>query len=156
MSLVTPILWFALVLTALVSVACGTILSSEPTPTPTPYDVNRIYGYLYDLKESNIAELREMEHRWQVRFRGTVHRIEERQIRFNVDLPKTSPHEQYVECNFRSNSDMVSMREGDDVTVHGRLVRALRDRFWGIAGEHGAVVFEDCRLVEIHGRRNAN
>ena len=152
----TPIHCFAVVLAALASVACDAILNAEPTPTPTPYDVNRIYGYLYDLKESNIAELRDMEHRWQVRFRGTVHRIDERKIRFNVDLPEASGHEQYVECNFRSNSDMVSMREGDDVTVQGRLVRALRDRFLNIGGEHGAIVFEDCRLVESHGRRSAN
>ena len=152
----TPIHCFAVFLATLASVACGAILNAEPTPTPTPYDVNRIYGYLYDLKESNIAELRDMEHRWQVRFRGTVHRIDERKIRFNVDLPEASWHEQYVECNFRSNSDMVSMREGDDVTVQGELVRALRDRFLNIGGEHGAIVFEDCRLVEIHGRRSAN
>ena len=45
---------------------------------------------------------------------------------------------------------------GDDVTVQGRLVRALRDRFLGMGGEHGAIVFEDSRLVEFHGRRHAN
>ena len=112
MSQVTPIRWFAAVLTALTSVACGAIFNAEPTPTPTPVDVNRVYSYLYDLKESNIAELRDMEHRWQVRFRGTVHRIDERKIRFNVDLQKAARHERYVECNFRSNSDMVSTREG--------------------------------------------
>ena len=112
MSQVTPIRWFAAVLTALTSVACGAIFNAEPTPTPTPVDVNRVYSYLYDLKESNIAELRDMEHRWQVRFRGTVHRIDERKIRFNVDLQKAARHERYVECNFRSNSDLVSTREG--------------------------------------------
>ena len=154
MSQVKPFRWFVVVLATVVSVACGATLNAEPTPTP--YDVNQVYGYLYDLKESNISELRDMEHRWQVRFKGTVNRIDEKKIRFKVDLQKAARHEPYVECNFRSNSDMISMRKGDDVTVKGRLVRALRDRFLGIGGEHGAVVFEDCRLMEIHGGTNAN
>ena len=146
---------FAIGLASLTSVACGDISNAEPTLTPTPVDVNRLYSYLDNLNESNIAELRDMEHRLQVGFKGTVHRINEKQIRFYVDPPRVLADDRYVECNFRSNSDLVSMRERDDVTVQGTLVRALRGRFWGI-GENGAVVFEDCTVVDIKSTRRSN
>ena len=140
-----------LVVAALITVACGVIPGAEPTPTPTPYDVNRLYGSLENLKEDNIASLREMEHKLQVRFRGTIDRIEERTIRFYVERPKVLAEDKYVECNFRSNADMVSLHKGADVTMQARLVRAFRGRFF-LIGERGAVVFEDCELVEIHQR----
>lgn len=147
--------WLAIGLVCLTSTACGAILDAEPTPTPRPVEVNRLYGYLDDLKESNIAELREMERRWQVRFKGTVHRIEERKIRFFVEPPRVLADDRYIECNFHSNADLVSMREMDDVTVQGTLARALRGRFLGL-GENGAVVFEECTVVDIHSTRSSN
>ena len=140
-----------LVVAALIPVACGVIPGVEPTPTPTTYDVNRLYVSLENLKESNIASLREMERKLQVRFRGTIDRIEERKIRFYVERPKVLAEDKYVECNFRSNADMVSLYKGADVTVQARLVRALRGRIFGF-GERRAVVFDDCELVEIHQR----
>ena len=155
MSDLIPIRWFAAVLVALASLACGATFNAEPTPTPTPYDVNRVYGYLHDLKESNIAELKEMEDRWRPTFKGTVHRVDERKIRFYIEPPRILADDRYVECNFPSNTDLVSMRERDSVTVEGMLVRALRGRLWGI-GEHGAVVFEDCTVVDIHSSRSPN
>ena len=141
----------ALAVAALMPVGCGAIPSAKPTPTPTPYDVIRVYGYFEDLKEYNVARLREMEHEFQVRFRGTIDRIEEKQIRFYVEPPRVLADDKYVECNFRSNSDMVSLYRGADVTVQARLVRALRGRLFGI-GEGSAIVFEECELVEIHVR----
>lgn len=155
MSQITPIRWFAVILAVMASVACGARLNAEPTPTATPYDVTQIYRYLNDLKESNIAELREMEHRWRPTVEGTVHRIDERKIRFYIEPPRVLAEDRYVECNFPSNTYLVSMRERDYVTVEGMLVRALRGRLWGI-GEHGAVVFEDCTVVEIHRSRSSN
>ena len=155
MSQITPFRWFAVILVAMAFVACDARLNAEPTPTPTPYDVTQIYRYLNDLKESNIAELREMEHNWRPTFRGTVHRIEERKMRFYIEPPRVLAEDRYVECNFPSNRYLVSMRAGDYVTVEGMLVRALRGRLWGI-GEHGAVVFEGCTVVDIHGSRRSN
>ena len=140
-----------LVVAALIPVACGVTPGAEPTPTPTPYDVNRLYEALENLKESNIARLREIEHDTQGRFRGTIDRIEEREIRFYVERPRALAEDKYVECNFRSNADMVSLYRRADVTVQGRLVRALRGRFF-VFGERRAVVFEDCELVDIHQR----
>lgn len=127
------------------SLACGSVWNAEPTPTPTPVEVNRMYGYLEDLNTSNVAELRESEGKW-FRFRGRVDIIEEKMVRFYVEPPRTLADDSYVECNFGSNADLISLRIGDDVTVRGKLVRAFRGRLFGI-GELRALVFEDCELV---------
>ena len=139
----------AIILAALIPVSCAVNSGAEPTPTPTPYDVNRLYGYFENLKENNVAILREMEHDLRVSFRGTIDRVEEREIRFYVEPPKVLAEDKYVECNFRSNADRVSLYKEADVTVQARLVRALRGRIF-VIGERGGVVFEDCELVEIH------
>ena len=151
MSTVKSICLAASVLAALIFAACDAIPGAEPTPTLTPHDVDRVYGYLEDLNENNVARLREMEHKWQVRFKGTIDGVEERQIRFYVEPPRVLADDKYVECNFRSNADMVSLYKGADVTVQARLVRALRGRLF-VIGERGAVVFEDCEVVEVHVR----
>lgn len=155
MSPVSIIRWLVIFLATLTPVACNAVSGAEPTPTTTPVEVNRLYNYIVGLKEDNVAALRELEHSWQVRIRGRVVWIQEKKIRFYVEPPRSFAYDKYVECNFRSNADMDSLRKGDNVTVRGRLVRALRGRIMGI-GEHGAVVFEDCQLVEIHSSRSAN
>ena len=155
MSPVSIIRWLVFFLATMTPVACNAVSGAEPTPTPTPVEVNRLYNYLVGLKEDNVAALRELEDSRQVRIRGRVDWIQEKKIRFYVEPPRYLAYDKYVECNFRSNAGMASLRKGDNVTVLGRLVRALRGRILGI-GEHGAVIFEDCLLVEIHGSRSAN
>ena len=155
MSPVSITRWLVLFLATMTLAACNAVSGAEPTPTPTPVEVNRLYNYLVGLKEDNVAALRELEHSWQVRVRGRVDWTQEKKIRFYVEPPRSLAYDKYVECNFRSNADMVSLRKGDNVTVQGKLVRALRGRLLGI-GEHRAVIFEDCLLVEIHSSRSAN
>ena len=139
---------FSVVLVFTASLACDSIWNAEPTPTPTPVLVNQMYEYLEDLNTSNVAELREKEGTW-FRFRGRVDTIEEKMIRFYVEPPRALADDSYVECNFGSNANLISLRTGVDVTVRGKLVRAFRGRLFGI-GELKALVFEDCKLVEIH------
>ena len=141
--------WFVIVIAALMPVACDAVSGAEPTPTPTPWEVTSLYSYLEDENKNNVARLRDMEDKWQVRFRGTVGWLQEKKIRFYVEPPKPLATDKYIECNFRSNADMVALNRGDDVTVRGKLVRAFRGRLFGF-GEYGAVVFEDCQLIEIH------
>ena len=131
---------------AIITTACQS--ATNLTPTPTPPSVVEVYRTFEAESNSNVARLMTREeNREHFRFRGSITRIGDKEIRFYVEPPMTFAEDLYVECNFESNQQIASLNLGDEVSVRGELARAFRGRLFGI-GETRAVIFEECKIED--------
>ena len=118
-----------------------------PGPTPTAIPVEHLYS---SLKEESNANRARLSHREDVgewfRFRGRITKIEDKKIQFHIQ--RNLFFDQYVECNFKSNTRIISVNISDDVALWGSLERAFRTYIFNIKGN--TVILKDCLLSQIY------
>ena len=117
-------------------------------PTPTAIPIEQLYWDLKGDSNANPARLRHKEDvgEW-FRFRGRITKIEDKKIQFHIQQSQ-SFFDQYVECNFKSNTRIISVNISDDVALWGSLERAFRAHRFDRNGN--TVILKDCLLSQIY------
>ena len=125
--------------------ACGRE-ASPPLPTPVPVDA--LYDALKSEKEGNPTRLESrVDSEENFSFAGPITNIEGDKVQFHI-RKAVAEKDEYVECEFRGESDVLPLDKGDNVSVNGDLHKAFPT---GVLGDFGfkdskAVKFKNCQL----------
>lgn len=127
-------------LAATLTVSCRQ--PENPLPAPTP--VAKLYRGFEQEKSSNPTRLESRVDRNEVyAFSGNISNIDGDTIQFLVD-EKMLERDAFVECQFPSESYVLQLNVGQEVTVYGKLTEAFQGGLFGITGDSRAVKFHAC------------
>lgn len=124
--------------------------TSPPLPTPVPVDA--LYDALRSEKEGNPTRLKSRVDSEENRsFAGPITNIEGGKVQFHI-RKVAAEKDEYVECEFMSESDVLPLNKGDNVSVNGDLHKAFPT---GALGDFGfkdskAVKFKNCQLYSTN------
>ena len=135
-----------MILTAisLLALACKTtnLPTSAPRPTPTAVTSKWLYNGLLAEKDGNPTRLKNRVERKEIwRFTIIISKIEGKRIQEHFDelMAATDP---YIECEFKSERQIISLNVGQSVDVYGTLYEAFKAKqFWP---DGKAVKFRNC------------
>lgn len=137
-----PISLALICLVACLTLALATACRQNQLPAIEP--VENLYQKLELEKSTNPTRLEDRVDRNEVRsFSGTISDIKGKSIQFHID-EKMLERDDFVECAFPSEDDILSLDIDQEVTVYGNLHEAFSGGLFGATGDSRAVKFKDC------------
>ena len=128
--------WLVLTL-GLAGAGCGgdtPIFTPAPLPTPTAQPVSLLYDWFHEEQERNPVRFdRMLDDQGQYGFTGTVSKIDGAKVQFHLSR-RSLKRDDYVECRFESEDDVVRFSVGETVTLYGNIAEVGR-----------IVKFKECR-----------
>lgn len=110
------------------------IFTPAPLPTPTAQPVSLLYDWFHAEQKRNPVRFdRMMEDEGRYGFTGIVSKIDGDKVQFHLSR-RSLKRDDYVECRFKSEDDVVRFSVGETVTLYGNIAEVGR-----------IVKFEECR-----------
>ena len=108
-----------------------------PTPTPTPEPVQDLYDRFRRVQEENPTRAEWLEDQpWVYRVRGEITTIEGSDLQFHIQKRQFAKDD-YLECKFPRDDDVIFFKVGEIVDVEGRLE----------SGAGQVIVLKECRRM---------
>ena len=124
----------------------------ETPPLPTPVPVDALYNALMSEKEGNPTRLKSrVDSEENFSFAGPITNIEGGKVQFHI-RKVAAEKDEYVECEFRNESDVLRLDKGNNVSVNGDLHKAFPTGVFGDFGfkDSKAVKFKNCQLYSTN------